>query len=63
VGLVQRRDLNSGSDWSLMTARKRMVFNCKKSLGEDSGMHYTTIVKVIASLHLMMASSSCVLSN
>jgi hypothetical protein len=40
-----------------------MVFNCKKSLGEDSGMHYTTIVKVIASLHLMMASSSCVLSN
>ena len=48
VGSVQRRDLNFGSDWSLMTARKRKVFNCKKSLGEDWGMHYTTIVKAIA---------------
>ena len=63
VGSVQRKGLNSGSDWSLMIARKRRVFNCKKSLGEDWGMHYTTIVKVIASLHLMMASSSCLPSN
>jgi hypothetical protein len=62
-GSVQRKGLSSGSDWSLMTTRKRTVFNCKKSLGEDWGMHYTTIVKVIASLRLMMESSSCVPSN
>ena len=49
MGSAQRRGLNFDSDLSLTTAGKKRVSNCKKSLGEGSGMRYTTLILVIAS--------------
>jgi hypothetical protein len=49
VGSAQRMGLNFDSDLSLTTAGKKMASNCKKSLGEGSGKHCTTVKVAIAS--------------
>ena len=63
MGSAQRMGLNFDSDLSLTTAGKKRVSNCKKSLGEGSGKHCTTVASVIASLNLKMVNSSCLPSN
>ncbi len=49
MGSAQRMGLNFDSDLSLTTAAKKRVSNCKKSLGEGSGKHCTTVTVAIAS--------------
>ena len=49
MGSEQRMCLNFDSFLSLMTAVKKMVSNCKKSLGEGSGKHYINVTPAITS--------------